>query len=132
MSMKDLIDMKDGLTMTLKEITDLLSVQHSKAMNTVSKMATDPEFGAVSKMDTVYNDSGQTVETYQLDKRQSIAVAARLNVALLMRVIDRWLELENQTDETALSAYTAYIKARSVLYIMLYNIISINKIGNLV
>ena len=30
------------------------------------------------------------IETYQLNKRQSIAVAARLNTALLMRIIDRW------------------------------------------
>ena len=31
-----------------------------------------------------------------LDKRQSVAVAAKLNTALLMRVIDRWQELESK------------------------------------
>lgn len=80
--------------MTLKEITDLLDVQHSKAMLKVSKMALNPEFGTVSKMDCVYNSKGQTIETYKLDKRQSMAVSAALNTALLMRVIDRWQELE--------------------------------------
>jgi phage antirepressor YoqD-like protein len=81
-------------TMTLKEITDLIGVQHSKAMAKVLKMAEAPEFGAVSKTDTVYNELGQTVETLVLDKRQSVAVASTLNTALLMRVIDRWTELE--------------------------------------
>lgn len=85
----------DIKTMTLKEITDLLDVQHSKAMLKVERMARDSEFGTVSKMDIVYNDRGQTTETYILDKRQSMAVSAVLNTALLMRVIDRWQELES-------------------------------------
>lgn len=83
-------------TMTLKEITDLLDVQHSKAMLKVERMAKEPEFGTVSKMDSVYNDKGQTVETYILDKRQSVAVSSMLNTALLMRVIDRWEQLESK------------------------------------
>ena len=84
-------------TMTLKEITDLLEVEHNKAMNKVEKMAEEPEFGTVAKTSTVYNDKGQTIETYLLDKRQSIAVAAKLNTALLMRIIKRWQELEHAT-----------------------------------
>ena len=47
-------------------------------------MSESPEFGAVFKTDIVYNEQGQTIETYQLDKRQSIAVAAKLNTALLI------------------------------------------------
>ena len=73
--------------MTLKEITDLLDVRHDKAMLKVSAMAQEPEFGTVSILDIVYNDKGQTIETYQLNKRQSIAVASRLNTALLMRIL---------------------------------------------
>jgi hypothetical protein len=83
-------------TMNLKEITDLLNVRHDKAMLKVDRMAKEPEFGTVSKMDIVYNAQGQTVETYILDKRQSVAVSSVLNTALLMRVIDRWEELESQ------------------------------------
>lgn len=82
-------------TMTLKEITDLLDVRHDKAMLKVAAMAESPDFGTMSILDIVYNDRGQTIETYQLDKRQSIAVAANLNTALLMRIIDRWQELES-------------------------------------
>lgn len=83
-------------TMTLKELTDLIEVRHDKAMVKVESLAKEPEFGAVSKMDIVYNERGQKIETYKLDKRQSIAVASRLNTSLLMRIIDRWQELETQ------------------------------------
>ena len=90
--------------MTLKEITDLLEVRHDKAMAKVEEMAKEPEFGSVSKMDIQYS-SGKgridTIQTYQLDKRQSIAVAARLNTMLLMRIIDRWQELEQVTQVMA-------------------------------
>ena len=85
----------DIKTMTLKEITDLLGVRHDKAMVKVESLAKEPEFGTMSKMDIVYNEKGQSIETYVLDKRQSMAVSAALNTALLMRVIDRWQELES-------------------------------------
>jgi len=82
--------------MSLKEITDLIGVRHDKACLKVLAMAEEPEFGAVSISDIVYNDQGQTIKTYMLNQRQSIAVASRLNTALLMRVIDRWQELEQK------------------------------------
>ena len=77
-----LMKMTSTMTMTLKEITDLLNVRHDKAMLKVAEMAQDPDFGTVAKTSTVYNDKGQTIQTYQLNKRQSIAVASRLNTAL--------------------------------------------------
>lgn len=82
--------------MSLKEITDLIGVRHDKACQKVLSMAEEPEFGTVSIVDIVYNDKGQKIQTYMLDRRQSIAVASRLNTALLMRVIDRWQELESK------------------------------------
>ena len=83
-------------TMTLKEITDLLDVRHNNAMKTVEKMVLEPSFGATTKIPykLLRNNAEFTIQTYQLDKRQSIAVASRLNTALLMKVIDRWQELE--------------------------------------
>jgi len=96
--------------MTLKEITDLLEVRHDKAMNKVATMAADDAFGTVSILDIVYNDKGQTVQTYELNKRQSIAVASRLNTALLMRIIDRWEELEKAV-KTAIPNFSDPVEA---------------------
>ena len=84
-------------TMTLKEITDLLNVRHNNAMRTVAEMAQDPAFGMIAQIEyssPMPNGGFRVIETYQLNKRQSIAVSARLNTALLMRIIDRWQELE--------------------------------------
>jgi hypothetical protein len=101
-------------TMPLKEITDLLAVDHSKAMKKVTDMAQDVDFGSVAKMEIAYNLAGQTTETYLLNKRQSIAVASRLNTSLLMKIIDRWQELEEVQQralpQTHIEAVRAYLE----------------------
>ena len=109
--MNNLMNPSAAMTMTLKEITDLLDVRHDKAMLKVAAMTESPDFGTVSILDIVYNDKGQTTKTYQLDKRQSIAVASRLNTALLMRIIDRWQELENQSKPSMPTTYIAALEA---------------------
>ena len=47
------------VTITLKEITDLISVEHNKAMKVVEKLCKEPSFGTVEKIATVYNDKGK-------------------------------------------------------------------------
>ncbi len=85
---------------TLKEITDLISVEHNKAMKQVEKLAQEPSFGGVEKMATpTYNPNGsfnRNIDTYILNKKQAIAVGAKLNNSLLMKVIDRLEELESK------------------------------------
>jgi phage antirepressor YoqD-like protein len=91
--MKNLALATKNKTMTLKEITDLLEVRHNDAMVTVAKMAESPEFGDATKS-SYRTKMGNNYETYELSHRQSIAVSAKLNTPMLMRVIDRWQELE--------------------------------------
>ena len=79
MNLKNLVIANAAMTMTLKEITDLLNVRHDKAMNKVEKMAEDPEFGTVAKINVVYNDKGQAIQTYQLTLAQSMTVFSRLS-----------------------------------------------------
>ena len=91
------LEIKAEVVITLKDITDLLDVQHSKAMIKVESLALEPSFGWVSKMDFQYKsgkNTTQTIQTYSLTKRQAIAVGAKLNNALLMKLIDRLEELE--------------------------------------
>jgi len=96
--------------MTLKEITDLLEVRHNNAMVVVSKMTEDGAFGHAAKIQ--YRTSqGNEYETYQLNKRQSIAVAAKLNTSLLMRIIDRWQELEATNKPSLPATYIDALKA---------------------
>jgi len=93
--MNFLIQNKNNGVITLKEITDLIDVQHSKAMLKVEQLSKEPSFGEVAKMDTL-NLNNVKVETYLLTKKQAIAVGAKLNNSLLMKVIDRLEELESQ------------------------------------
>ena len=104
------------LTMTLKEITDLLNVRHNDAMNVVERMAAEPEFGMITKISyssPMPNGGFRAMETYQLNKRQSIAASARLNTALLMRIVDRWQELEEQQYSLASAAINAVASLRA-------------------
>jgi hypothetical protein len=84
----------DEVVITLKEITDILKVEHNKAMKKVDALTKEPSFGTVAKISTVYNNKGQTIETYTLNKKQAIAVGAKLNNSLLMQLIDKLEELE--------------------------------------
>ena len=80
---------------TLKEITDLITVEHNKAMKVVDRLCLESSFGEVEKFTTL-NLNNVKVETYLLTKKQAIAVGAKLNNSLLMKVIDRLEELECQ------------------------------------
>ena len=97
MSKVQMIVSNNETTITLKEITDLISVRHDKAMLKVAELAKESSFGQVSTMDISYikgNGAKGTTKTYKLNKKQAIAVGAKLNNALLMKVIDKLEELE--------------------------------------
>ncbi|WP_418187307.1 ORF6C domain-containing protein [Aliarcobacter lanthieri] len=90
---------KDGIKITLKEITDLISVEHNKAMKVVEKLTNEVSFGQVEKIATcitVGNGAIREIETYLLTKKQAIAVGAKLNNKLLVKLVDRLEQLENQ------------------------------------
>lgn len=100
--MNSLIQNQNGeVYITLKEITDLINVRHDKSMAKVEALAKEPSFGEVSKIDTL-NLNNVKVATYKLNKKQAIAVGAKLNNALLMKVIDRIEELETKKNTTTL------------------------------
>lgn len=92
---------REEIVITLKEITDLLEVQHSKAMKKVEELSKEPNFGVLSKMDTI-NLNGLKLETYGFTKIQAIAVGARLNNTLLMRVVIKLEEPKPQKQMTHL------------------------------
>ena len=97
---------------TLKEITDLIGVEHNKAMRKVEELAKEEGFGTLAKTATVYNGKGQTIDTYQFTKKQAIAVGARLNNTMLMKVINgigRHNELKIRRSE-------CFIQVRVLLY----------------
>jgi len=97
---------------TLKDLTDLIEVRHDKAMKKVEELAKEPSFGEVSKMDIV-NLNNLKITTYSLNKKQAIAVGAKLNNSLLMKVIDKVDEIEKQNSAPQLPQ--TYIEALEAL-----------------
>lgn len=49
---------------TLYEICKVMGKDHSKSKSKAEEIQGKPDFGTVAKMATVYNDKGQTIETY--------------------------------------------------------------------
>lgn len=82
---------------TLKEITDLIGARHNDSMKKVEELAKEDGFGSLRKTRSQY-ESGKgridEIETYIFTKKQAIAVGARLNTTMLMKVINRLEELE--------------------------------------
>lgn len=88
-------------SMTLKEITDLLGVRHDNAVRLVKELVQNQEFGTSPQIEVLYkvnNGAERVLKTYRLNKRQSLAVASRLNIELLMKLVDRWQYLEDELD----------------------------------
>lgn len=73
---------------TLKEITDILDVRHNDAMKKVEVLSKEPSFGQLRKVRISYA-KGKTVGTYLLNKMQAIAVGAKLNDKLLMKLVSK-------------------------------------------
>jgi len=107
--MQNLFNIEKGVqgkaVITLKEITDLIKVEHNKAMKQVEKLSKEPSFGQVAKIASSYTKGGGaigTIQTYNLTKKQAIAVGAKLNNTLLMKVIDRLEELTEKPKSLSL------------------------------
>lgn len=59
-----------SVTITLKEITDLLGVEHNKAMKKVEQLTLEPSFGQVAKIASSYfkgNGAEGNIGTYHID-----------------------------------------------------------------
>lgn len=102
--------MSGDAIITLKEITDMLQKEHNKAMKQVEKLSEEPSFGKVEKITTL-NLNNVKVTTYALNKKQAIAVGAKLNNSLLMKVIDKVEELENEKRKNAPQNYIEALEA---------------------
>lgn len=124
-SIMELLKVDTEVSITLKALTDLIGVEHNKAMKKVEELAIEPSFGTLAKIATVYNDKGQTIQTYSLTKKQAIAVGARLNNSLLMLVIDKLEEMEQSKNKPQLLLPQNYLEALEALTVSVKENISL-------
>ena len=87
-----LITMKDP-AMSSQEIADLVGKRHDNVKRTIETLV---ERGTIQlpQSEEVKNHLGQTVEQYQVGKRDSFVVVAQLSPEFTARLVDRWQELE--------------------------------------
>lgn len=83
-----------ALTMSSQEIADLVGSRHDDVKRSIARLA---ERGTIQlpPMAEVKNHLGQTVNVYQVCKRDSFIVVAQLSPEFTAALVDRWQVLEN-------------------------------------
>lgn len=82
------------VTMSSREIAELVGVRHDSVKRTIERLA---EKGVIQlpPLVDVKNHLGQTVQEYRVGKRDSYVIVAQLSPEFTARLVDRWQELEN-------------------------------------
>lgn len=85
----------NALTMSSQEIAELVGSRHDKVKQSIERLAAR---GAIQlpPLGGVRNHLGQTVEQYQVCKRDSFVVVAQLSPEFTAALVDRWQELEEK------------------------------------
>lgn len=87
-----------ALTMSSREIAELLECRHDNVKRTVERLV---ERGVIKSppMEEI-STATKPVKVYRLDKRSSYIVVAQLSPEFTARVVDRWQELEEAARPT--------------------------------
>ena len=92
------------LTMTSREIAELVESRHDSVKRTIERCAEKGVFTLPPLVETSFrgvDGRGQTVAVYHLDKRSSLIVVAQLCPEFTARIVDRWQELEAKVAQPA-------------------------------
>lgn len=86
---------QDNLTMTSRQIADLVESRHDNVKTTIERLA---ERGIIRlpSMQDIKNNQGQTVSEYLICKRDSYVIVAQLSPEFTAKLVDRWQELESK------------------------------------
>lgn len=89
----------DVLTMSSREIAELVGSRHDSVKRTIERCAEKGVLTLPPLVETSFKGAdgrGQMVSVYNLDKRSSLIVVAQLCPEFTARIVDRWQELEAQ------------------------------------
>lgn len=96
--------------MSSREIAALVDKRHDNVKRTIETLA-DRGVIRLPQFEDVKNEQGQTVQEYQLEKRDSFVVTAQLSPEFTARLVDRWQELEAELARLA-TQESARVQAR--------------------
>ena len=104
--MSKLMQLNQELTMSSREIAKLTSKEHKNVLRVIRELITDEILDAqIEPLKFEYR--GQQFDYYELNKRDSLVVVARLSPEFTARIIDRWQELEEQVKQPAFDPMVA-------------------------
>lgn len=113
-----------ALTMTSREIADLVESRHDSVKRTIDRLA---DAGAISRPPLVDGEkagNNMVEKVYQVGKRDSYVIVAQLSPEFTARLVDRWQELEQRIADAlpdftnpaaAARAWAEQFEAREVL-----------------
>ena len=104
--MNELLPINDknasALTMSSREITKLVNSRHSDVCKSIETLISKGVIGGYQPKPYTNPQNGQIYYEYFLNKRDTYILVAQFSPEFTAAVIDRWQELENQQNPTAL------------------------------
>ena len=91
-----------ALTMSSREITKLVNSRHSDVCKSIETLISKGVIGGYQPKPYTHPQNGQIYYEYFLNKRDTYILVAQFSPEFTAAVIDRWQELENQQNQTAL------------------------------
>lgn len=89
--------------MTSLDISELVKSRHDKVKRSIDRLSSDNEHRPAiiqrPPLGEVKNHLGQSVSVYLISKRDSYVIVAQLSPEFTAALVDRWQELENQTEK---------------------------------
>lgn len=90
----ELATMGQLLTMTTREVADLIEKQHSNVKISAERLSATGVIGTLAVQEFTHN--GNTYTEYRLCKRDSLILVAQNCPEFTARIVDRWQELESK------------------------------------
>ena len=103
-----------ALTMSSREIAELTGKEHKNVIRTVKDlMAAEILDAQIEPLKFEYR--GQWFDYYELNKRDSLVLVARLSPEFTAHIVDRWQELEKQVKQTNVDLHDPHALRRALL-----------------
>lgn len=103
-----------ALTMSSREIAELTGKEHKNVIRTVKDLLAAKILDAqIEPLKFEYR--GQWFDYYELKKRDSLVLVARLSPEFTAHIVDRWQELEKQVKQTNVDLHDPHALRRALL-----------------